>query len=972
LELIKIKIKEFSIYYSAKSQKIKQTKTELLEQKINNIDGILAKQCTQNSLLTNLRKEYKLELDQLNQDKTYAAFVRSRAKYFELGERNTSYFLRLEENHQINNVIDKLINDKGQTAEDDFTILKHCHSFYSNLYSSKNPNKNDIENYVKDIKIEHKLTLNESNTCEGLIDIKELHQIKSQLKANKSPGIDGLSSEFYKSFWDIMTPLLCDYFNEAYSIGKLGYTTNTAVLTLIFKKGEKTDIRNYRPISLCNIDYKILAFVLANRIQGVISKVISQDQTGYIKNRSISSNIRKLLDINDYLKSTNKKGILLLLDFEKAFDSVEWPFLHSVLNAFNFGKSFQKWIKLLYKNPVALIKNNGWLSEPTIIHRGIRQGCPVSAILFILVVEILALKLKQNGNIKGITVQLGDNINQFLLSQYADDMCIFLKDKKQINETIETVVNFGNLAGPLLNLHKTEAIYLGNQNLSNNINYQATVNGSVYEINFPKQPIRCLGVYIGGTPESQDKKNWFEKLNSIEKTLNSWKQRHLTLFGKTCIINTLIIPKLIYAGHFLPVPVTFIKKANQLIYKFIWGGKEHLKRTQLISNFKDGGLNIVDLQSKFNALKANWISKLHKNHDNWTKFGNYYLNLFGKDKAILSFNFHNSSQFPQIKLLPVFYQEVIISFNKSKPPTDLNDKLCILDESLWGNYLIINYHKQSKSHKTLYFKHWIDAGLVKVGNLKFDNGVIDEKFIYEKVKNKANIFSEVTVMRQSLKKYCDIIGNHTPANYKDNDLKIVEAYSQLNTKGYYNGLILNVKTHPISEYYWKTVFQNIEMNMREIYNRKFCIKDKYLAQFNFKMINLILPTNKNLYKWKISGSDLCPICMVTHDLKHLLFDCGKAQLIWNKIEQIFKIKISFCNLVCGFSGDRYPSDFTLSLICYFIYKEWLKYKNHEHWEMHDIINYIRNELKWRLIIYRNMKNQWSEYINNISYILNSF
>ena len=147
----------------------------------------------------------------------------------------------------------------------------------------------------------------------------------------------------------------------------------------------------------------VCAYIRACVCHAVSSKTATV-QTGYIRKRYIGTNIRKILDTVEYLERTNNSGILLILDFEKAFDTVEWSFLFKTLEEFNFGPQFINWIKLLYQDPVALIKNNGWFSNKVSIKWGIWQGCPVSALLFIMMVEILAIKLKKS-TYKGIHVK---------------------------------------------------------------------------------------------------------------------------------------------------------------------------------------------------------------------------------------------------------------------------------------------------------------------------------------------------------------------------------------------------------------------------------------------------------------------------------------------------------------------------------------------------------------------------------------
>jgi hypothetical protein len=173
---------------------------------------------------------------------------------------------------------------------------------------------------------------------------------------NKSPGLDGLTNEFYKTFWPNIGNLLVDVFNESFEKNELPISQKQSILSLIFKKNDRNDISNYRPISLSNVDYKICAFVLANRLHKVLDKIISTDQAGFVKRRFIGNNIRMVQDIMDHTKHKNMDGMLIFLDFKKAFDSIEWEFMHKVLKRFNFGKVFIDAVKTIYNGPELFIK----------------------------------------------------------------------------------------------------------------------------------------------------------------------------------------------------------------------------------------------------------------------------------------------------------------------------------------------------------------------------------------------------------------------------------------------------------------------------------------------------------------------------------------------------------------------------------------------------------------------------------------
>ena len=168
-------------------------------------------------------------------------------------------------------------------------------------------------------------------------------------------------------------------------------------------------------MTILNTDYKILTKAPANRLQPLLTKIIAADQLGYIKGQQIIGNVRIINDIMSYTDLRKNPGFITLIDFEKAFDSVEWPFL---LKTFKFGNNFIHWITILYTKIQSCISNNGYFSE---LGRGIRQGCPISALLFILLAEVMAIHIRNNGKIKGINV--GKQI--YKISQLADDTTLF-------------------------------------------------------------------------------------------------------------------------------------------------------------------------------------------------------------------------------------------------------------------------------------------------------------------------------------------------------------------------------------------------------------------------------------------------------------------------------------------------------------------------------------------------------------------
>jgi hypothetical protein len=161
----------------------------------------------------------------------------------------------------------------------------------------------------------------------------------------------------------------------------------------------------------------------------------------------------------EFTKITNSQGIAAFLDFEKAFDTVNWEVIDKTLQNFGIGETFRKWVKVVYKNSEACVTNNGFSSPFFKLERGVRQGCPLSAYLFIMVVELLANKIRNNKNIKGINI----GNTEITVIQMADNTTSFLKDQNTLKEILETLEEFRKYAGLKLNKGKSEIMWLGKQ-----------------------------------------------------------------------------------------------------------------------------------------------------------------------------------------------------------------------------------------------------------------------------------------------------------------------------------------------------------------------------------------------------------------------------------------------------------------------------------------------------------------------------
>ena len=293
---------------------------------------------------------------------------------------------------------------------------------------------------------------------------------------------------------------------------------------------------------------------MANRIKPALETLVNPDQTGFIGGRTISENIANVLALSDSLAQGNKSGRAVLLDFEKAFDSLEWPSIEAALVWHGFGPVFRSWIRCIQSEPQSCVINAGHFSSFFNISRGVRQGCPLSPYLFILTIEPLAECIRNSQSVRGI--QIGNNT--FKINLYADDMTLLLdNDDRNIQNALDIIEEFGSVTGLKLNPAKTEYLVLGK-------NDQAADD----------RPVCLLGVKVCKNSGKMVEENIEPIVKKMENTLKVWRMRNLSFLGKVHIIKSLCISLLLHPFAVLPNSVQeWYKQINTLLFTFLWGGR---------------------------------------------------------------------------------------------------------------------------------------------------------------------------------------------------------------------------------------------------------------------------------------------------------------------------------------------------------------------------------------------------------------
>ena len=782
--------------------------------------------------------------------------------------------------------------------------------FSEKLYSSRQVtdiNFSEVLNF-SDIP---KLNEQEKTDLEGLITKEELLICLKNMKNNKSPGSDGFTAEFFKFFWPDIGDFILRSINYGFSIGELSITQKEGVITCI-PKGDKDKqyLKNWRPISLLNVIYKLASACIANRLKKVLPKLINEDQTGFITGRYIGENIRNLYDLFHYTKKNNVPGLLLLIDFEKAFDSVAWSFIHKVLDFFNFGPSIKKWITVFYNNIKSCVLVNGQISEWFSISRGCRQGDPLSPYLFILCAEILALMIRKNGNIKGITV----GYKEYLVGQYADDTSLTLDGSREsLHHALQILKFYANASGLQVNMEKTRLIWFGSlsgseRTLFDNLN-----------LCWDQGTFKLLGVKFSVKLDDMVRINYEEKLREVKDLLIQWSKRILTPYGRITVVKSLAIAKINHLFLALPNPPDkIVQELNSLFFKYIWNGSiDRVKRDISIKNYKEGGLRMVKIQQFIDAIKISWIRRNISSDTKWKSL------LFTAYPTLEDFHLFGQVFFlSKINRIDnKFWYDTFQAWINFLNKIEIRSWDDFLKTPIWCNKLL------KVGGKSILYKHWVEKGLLSIYDIIDSNGNFYElNYLLNTINLNTNfieyqgIINTITSLRtklQIMQNNYNVVKPNMPLH-----LKLLTRYRK-GCQLFYKILSSN-RSIPTSQTKWQNelLLQN-HLPWQKIYNLPYRItKDTNCRWFQYRLTHRILSTNTFLTKIGIKEDNLCTFCKSQNEtLVHLFWSCDHIQIFWNNLTQwlnntcrhIVNINLDKENVIFGILDNR-KADETLNLI----------------------------------------------------------
>jgi hypothetical protein len=398
------------------------------------------------------------------------------------------------------------------------------------------------------------ITLEKNEALMTPISQDEVDLAIQELPTGKVPGPNGFTTNFFHSCWPMLREEVWQLVEESRSYGKVLPALNATFLTLIPKEERVTNTKNFRPISLCNVIYKIISKVIALKLKPILPFIISKEQSGYVEGIQIMDSIILVHDIIHSLKSTRTPGMLLKLDLSKAFDKLIWHYIKEVLTAFGFYPKWIDWILNLISSTFFSILVNRSPSQPFSPSRGIRQGDPLSPFLFVIMEKGLGHYIKtsvENGSLQGLALHGLQPATSH--SQFVDDTVLMNTPMAQESSKLNSILSdFSEATGTSFNLAKSHLFFF---NTPKDVQQQVSqlLSTPVYYL-----PTHYLGLPLSNS-EAQNL-SWDSLLLSISNRLSSWTFRSLNLPAIITLLKLVLqaIPAYLFSA--LATPQSFIKK----------------------------------------------------------------------------------------------------------------------------------------------------------------------------------------------------------------------------------------------------------------------------------------------------------------------------------------------------------------------------------------------------------------------------
>ncbi|KAL3691868.1 hypothetical protein R1sor_005519 [Riccia sorocarpa] len=499
----------------------------------------------------------------------------------------------------------------GLIIEDRAGIIKEIGSFYTALYKDDGDPVGAAEERCKVLSlIQNKVPSGDNARLEECPSEQELEECVQELAKDKAPGLDGVSAEVLREFWEEARGPCKEMLECFWETEQLTAAEKKGVIKLIPKNEETCKLTNWRPITLTGITYKLISHILANRLKSLLPGLITGQQTGFVPGRTIFDNILSLKLGEEWATESGQDVFFLKLDFVKAYDRIRHIYLWETLRAMGFGEKVIRLFQGLMCGAEATVHHNGEFTDVFTLERGVRQGCPLAPFLFSLSTEPLMLMLQEAADQQSLHgIKIKEN-KQLMFSLFADDTGLCLKATEgNFLAAKELIDRFELISGAQLNVAKSLIIPIGMETVPRWMLMTGCKVAAEGEIH------TYLGAPVGvGIAEDQLEAFLLEKLT---KKVNFWANRMLSWEGRCTVLKHALsmIPN--YYLMTLGLTTNGYKKLDRICWRFLWGrNRDGNFKIPLVSwervcrDKKEGGLGLTTFKDQSNVLKMRLATRI--------------------------------------------------------------------------------------------------------------------------------------------------------------------------------------------------------------------------------------------------------------------------------------------------------------------------------------------------------------------------
>lgn len=548
---------------------------------------------------------------------------KSRITWLKYGDQNTVFFHKIVQTRTSFNAIRKLVLQNGAIITDPTEIKQAAANYFAHfLGPSESPIPNESIIDLSDL-LEFRCPDHTAALLVHPISEAEIRNVLFSMPSNKAPGPDGYPVEFYRAAWPIINRDFTIAVQSFFIYGFLPKGVNATTLALIPKVLGAETLKDFRPISCCNILYKVISKVLANRLKVLLPELIEPNQCAFVKGRLLLENVLLATElVKNYHKDSIGPRSVLKLDISKAFDSVKWSFILDTLRAMNIPDQFVHWIHTCLSTAAFSVSVNGELEGFFPSTRGLRQGCALSPYLFFIAINVLSRLL----NKAALAGKIGfhptcSDVNLTYLS-FVDDIMVFTNgDPASLRGIFAMLDEFAVISGLVINPAKSSIFMAGRISQA----FKEEVN----RLGIPVDtlPVRYLGLPL--TTKSMSRADYEPLIDKIRSRFLSWSSRALSYAGRLQLINSVIVSITNFWCSVFRLPKSCLETIESMCSAFLWSGSPHsnikakVAWHDICKPKQEGGLGIRRIADSSRVFALSLIWRLLTNSGSlwvaWTK-----------------------------------------------------------------------------------------------------------------------------------------------------------------------------------------------------------------------------------------------------------------------------------------------------------------------------------------------------------------